>query len=540
MSSPAPWWKTAVVYQIYPRSFADSNGDGVGDLRGVIDHLDHLAGRPDSLGVDAIWLSPFFPSPMADFGYDVSDYCDIDPVFGTLADFDELVAQAHRRGIKVIVDWVPNHSSDQHPWFIASSSSRDDPKRDWYVWRDGRNGGPPNNWRSAFRTAGAAWTYQARTGQWYLHTFLAEQPDLNWENPELRAAMHDTLRFWLDRGVDGFRIDVAHALGKDPELRDGEPVPPPAELALRKDPSEGGGGPVSGQFDGPSVHQRLREVRDVLDEYDDRMAVGEVYLLEQSRLVTYVNDADGLQLAHNFVFLNQPWSAERFRTVVDEFEALASDQAWPCWVLGNHDHRRIASRFDDGSGNGPARALVATTLVLTLRGTPFLFQGDELALPDTPIPPDRVVDVDGRDVVRAPIPWEPPSAAGPGAGFTTGEPWLPITPEAERLNAATQRSDDGSALAYHRRALALRHATPALQLGSYRSLDTPDGVYAYLRELDGDRVLVALNFTSAEQAVPLELDAASAETLLATHRSGAVDLTSLRLGPDEALVARLR
>jgi alpha-glucosidase len=531
-NSQEPWWKRAVVYQIYPRSFGDANGDGVGDLRGVISHLDYLR----ELGVDAVWLSPFYPSPMADFGYDVSDYVDVDPLFGTLADFDELVAQAHARGIKVVIDWVPNHSSSEHAWFKASRSSRDDPKRDWYVWRDGRAGGePPNNWRSAFRPVGRAWSFDEPTRQWYLHTFLPEQPDLNWENPELRAAMHDTLRFWLDRGVDGFRIDVAHALGKDPELRDGDLAPPPSGVELRHEVTDDQR-PRTGQFDWPSVHDRLRGVREVLDEYDDRMAVGEVYILDQERLVTYVNEGDGLQLAHNFVFLNQPWSAERFRAVVDEFEALATETAWPAWALGNHDHPRIASRFDDGTGHGPARALVAATMVLTLRGTPFLFQGDELGLPDTPVPPERIVDVDGRDVVRTPIPWLPPSQAGPGAGFTTGESWLPMTPEAERLNAATEAADERSPLSYHRRLLAVRRATPALQLGSYRSLDAPAGVYAYERALSGRRVLVALNFTVDEQRLEVE----GGEVLISTHRSGRIEAGELVLAPDEALVAQLQ
>jgi alpha-glucosidase len=291
------------------------------------------------------------------------------------------------------------------------------------------------------------------------------------------------------------------------------------------------------------VHDRLREVRAVLDEYDgDRVAVGEVYILDQRRLATYVNEGDGLQLAHNFVFLNQPWSAERFRAVVDEFEALATPKAWPAWALGNHDHRRIASRFDEGSGHGAARALVAATLVLTLRGTPFVYQGDELGLPDTPIPPERKVDVNGRDVVRAPIPWLPPSQAGPGAGFTLGaDPWLPITPEAERLNVASEQQDAGSPLAYHRRLLSARRASRALQLGSYRSLPTPDDVYAYVREVPGERVLVALNFRAQERPVPLAdaLGAREGTTLVSTHRNNHTTLADLLLQPNEALVVRL-
>jgi alpha-glucosidase len=539
-ATSAAWWKTAVVYQIYPRSFADASGDGVGDLRGIVSRLDHLAGAPGALGVDAIWLSPFYPSPMADFGYDVADYCEVDPVFGTLADFDELVTAAHGRGVRVIVDWVPNHTSDHHPWFVASSSSRDDPKRDWYVWRDGRpDGAPPNNWRSAFRVAGPAWTFHERTGQWYLHSFLPAQPDLDWENPEVRAAMHETLRFWLERGVDGFRIDVAHALSKDPELRDGGPWVHGTEGRRSDIPVDEL--PRIGQFDGPGVHRRLREIRGVLDEYEARVAVGEVYILDQPRLATYVNGGDGLHLAHNFVFTNQPWSAERFRAVVDEFEALASPAAWPAWVLANHDHSRLATRYDNGAGDGPARARVAATMLLTLRGTPFVFQGDELGLRDVPIPPERVVDVDGRDGARAPMPWQPPSVAGPAAGFGAGRPWLPVSPEAEVLNVASQRADRCSHLALYRSLLATRLGSKALRLGTYRSLDTPAGVYGYLREADGERILVALNFSPAAQELDLadQVGATRGATLVSTHRVADVTLARLRLEPYEALVARL-
>src|SRR5688572_21246044 len=302
-----PWWKSAVVYQIYPRSFADTDGDGVGDLEGIRRRLPYL----QWLGVDAVWLSPFYSSPMADFGYDVADYCDVDPLFGTLDDFDRFLAAAHERHLKVLVDWVPNHSSDQHPWFLASRSDRDDPRRDWYVWRDpAPGGGPPNNWMAAFAPL-PAWTFDEVTGQYYLHLFLPEQPDLNWEHPEVEAAMHDVLRFWLDRGVDGFRIDVAHALGKDPELGDHEPGRRHNE-------------------DWPSVHLRLAGIRRVLEEFDgDRVAVGEVYILDQRRLASYVTSGDELHLAHNFVFLNLPWSAERFRTTVDEFEELTREGGWP-------------------------------------------------------------------------------------------------------------------------------------------------------------------------------------------------------------------
>ena len=456
------WWQRGAIYQVYPRSFADTDGDGVGDLRGVVEYLDHLA----ALRVAAVWLSPFYRSPMADFGYDVADYCDVDPLFGTLADFDALVEQAHARGIKVVVDFVPNHTSDQHPWFVESRSSRENPKRDWYVWRD-----EPNNWRSSFRAVGGAWTYDDATGQWYLHSFLPQQPDLNWDNPEVEAAMHDVMRFWLDRGVDGFRIDVVQKLAKDPQLRDyveGERVP----------------------FEDwePTIHERLRGLRAVVDEYDDRMLVGEVYLLDLERIVTYINSGDELHLAHNFVFLHLPWEAAAFREAIDGFQALASQAAWPAWFLANHDHPRVASRF------GPKQARAVLVMLYALRGTPFIYQGEELALPDAEIPPDRVVDVDGRDPERAPIPWRP----GPGAGFTTGEPWLPLVANADELCAEVQAGDPRSALSLARRLGELREGDEVLQAGEQQMVDAGPDVLAWTR---GEGWLALVNFASEQRPV---------------------------------------
>jgi alpha-glucosidase len=514
------WWQRGAIYQIYPRSFSDSNGDGVGDLRGIIERLGYL----EALGVEALWLSPFYPSPMKDFGYDIADYENVDPLFGTLADFDDLLAQAHARGIRVVVDWVPNHTSDQHPWFTESRASRDNPKRDWYVWRDpAPGGGPPNNWESAFRAVGGAWTLDEGTGQYYLHSFAREQPDLNWENPAVEAAMHGVLRFWLDRGVDGFRIDVVHKLAKDPELGDNEPE-------LRHDE------------DWPTIHDRLRRIRGVIDEYDDRMIVGEVYLLDLHRIVSYINSGDELDLAHNFVFVHLPWNADAFRTSVDDFAALAEPQAWPAWFLGNHDHPRPATRFEDGPGSGERRARVALLMITTLRGTPFVFEGCELGLPDAEIPPDRVVDLDGRDPERAPIPWEPPSKAGKGAGFTTGKPWLPLVSDAERLNVATQSDDPLSTLSFARRLLGLRRELRALQDGGQRSLDAAPDLFCFVRELD-DTFLVALNFSSSE--VPLELREQLAPRALIeistdpSRAPGEVDLREVVLGPDEGILFRI-
>ena len=520
MTASLRWWQRGVVYQIYPRSFADSDGDGVGDLRGVQERLDHLAW----LGVDAIWLSPFYPSPMADFGYDVADYEGVDPVFGTVADAEALIGACHARDIRVIIDWVPNHSSDRHPWFQASRSSRDDPKRDWYVWRDGRPGGrPPTDWQSTFRATGPAWTEDPATGQWYLHSFAREQPDLNWDNPEVEAAMLDTLRTWLDRGVDGFRIDVVHALGKQAD-------PPAGEGLWRQDQ------------DWPRGHDIMRRVRRVLEEYDgDRMAVGEVYLLDQHRLASFLVTGDELHLAHNFVFLRTAWRADAFRGVIEEFLREAPPPAWPAWCLENHDHSRVATRYDE-DGRGPARARAALVLLLMLRGTPFLFEGQELGLPDAHIPADRVVDIDGRDPERAPVPWEPPSAAGPGAGFTTGEPWLPVVEDAERLAASVQRDDPDSTLHLSRTLLALRHETPALTAGDQRMLGGPEGVLAWERTLDGDRIVVAVNMDTAEHPLPMAEAGVPARLLVSTRPGRApcdVAADALPLAPDEAVVVRI-
>ena len=451
------WWQRGAIYQIYPRSFADTDGDGVGDLRGVLSKLDHLV----DLGVEALWLSPFYPSPMADFGYDVSDYCDVDPRFGTLADFDALTEAAHARGLRVIVDWVPNHTSDQHPWFT------DPAKRHWYVWRD-----RPNGWQAQFRRGGPAWSFDPAREQWWLHSFLPQQPDLNWDEPEVEAAMHDVLRFWLARGVDGFRVDVVYRIGKDPELGENEP-------GRRHDQ------------DWPTIHPRLRRIRAVLEHFGpDRMAVGELYLPTQADLVPYINSGDELHLVHNFHFLEQPWSAGGFRATIEEFEALLAPGAWPAWCLNNHDHSRVATRY------GGERARVAALILITLRGTPFLFQGEELGLEDVAIPPEAVVDVDGRDPQRAPLPWAP----GPNAGFTTGTPWLPITPQADRVNAATQDKDPHSVLSLYRALLALRRAEPDLHGGGQRLVDAghPD-VLAYTR---GERFLILANFS----AQPVEVD----------------------------------
>jgi alpha-glucosidase len=516
MTAPA-WWQRGAIYQIYPRSFADADGDGVGDLRGIVSRLDHLT----ALKVEAVWLSPFFPSPMADFGYDVSDYCDVDPVFGTLADFDALVRECHARDIRVVIDWVPNHTSDRHEWFDSSRSSRDDPKRDWYVWRDpGPEGGPPNDWASTFEACGAAWTLDERTRQYYLHSFMPEQPDLNWDNPEVEHAMHDVLRFWLERDVDGFRLDAIAKIAKDPLLRDHI------------------GAPRRHDEDWDTIHERLRGIRRVVDEYADRMIVGEVALEDLHRTVSYLKSGDELHLAHNFQFIEMPWNADALKTSIDDFETLAEGSAWPAWFLANHDLPRVASRFDDG-GQGPARARAIAVLLYALRGTPFVYQGEELGLPDAQIPPDRVVDVDGRDPERAPIPWEPPSTAGPGAGFTTGEPWLPVVADAEGLCVERQAADPRSTLALVRRLAALRAHTPALQTGGQRTVDAGPDVLAWIREQDGERLLACINLGSEPRPLGTEATAVIVLSSDPDRPEGAADPQRLVLAPNEAILLQL-
>jgi alpha-glucosidase len=510
-----PWWQTAVVEQLYPRSFADSNGDGVGDLEGIRRHLDHLAW----LGVDAIWLSPFFRSPMADFGYDVSDYCDVDPLFGTLADFDALVADAHAKGLKVVIDWVPNHSSDRHPWFVESRSSRDNPKRDWYIWRDpAPNGGPPNNWISAFTDGASAWTFDGTTGQYYLHLFLPQQPDLNWRNPEVAEAMHDTLRFWLDRGVDGFRMDVVHGIVKRADLADVE-----EGFAQMVDES---------RFDPPAIHQRLREIRTLLDSYPgDRVSVGEVYILSTAKVATYYGAGDELHLAFNFPPLYAPWDARKWRTRIERVQQeLDPRGAWPTWVLSNHDNPRHRTRYDS-----EARARAAAVLLLTLRGTPFLYQGEELGLEDAVVPPDRVVDPGGRDGCRAPIPW----TVDAPHGWHGHEPWLPFPPSPGERSVEAMTADPRSITHLYRDLLALRRSCAGLQRGDLRLLDAPDGVLAYERRTgdgdgDGDETLtVVVNFSTA--SIAFEHAGEIAVSSVAGRDPGPFDGT---LAPDEAVVLR--
>jgi alpha-glucosidase len=520
------WWKRGVVYQIYPRSFQDTNGDGVGDLAGVRRRLDHLV----DLGVDALWLSPIFPSPMADFGYDVADYRGIDPIFGTMEDFDALVAAAHERGLALILDFVPNHTSIEHPWFAESRSSRNNPKRDWYIWRDGRDGGPPNNWISNF--GGPAWTFDETTGQFYYHAFLREQPDLNWANPEVRAAMHDVLRFWLDKGVDGFRVDVIWHLAKDPEFRD-NPVNPGYE---------GGQSEINRYLqaysaDQPEIHEVVAGLRRVIDEYPDRVLIGEIYLPIERLVSYYGEDLQGAHLPFNFQLVHAPWNARSIANLIDEYEAALPAGGWPNWVLGNHDQPRIAARV------GEAQARIAAMLLLTLRGTPTLYYGDEIGVGRVEIPPEAVRDPWemnepglglGRDPQRTPMAWE----GGAHGGFTTGTPWLPLDPGCADRNVAAQHADEASMLALHRALLGLRRSRPALSVGSYHPLTVEGDVLAYERRYGESRLLVALNFGRAEERIAMP---AGGRILLSTRLDRKAEEISRRLvlRPDEGLVVEL-
>jgi alpha-glucosidase len=509
------WWRDGLLYQVYPRSFADSDGDGVGDLRGIVEHLDHLSW----LGVDGLWLNPTFPSPNADWGYDVADYRGVHPQLGTLADLDELLARARERGIHVLLDLVPNHTSDEHPWFRE--------RRDFYVWREGRDGGPPNNWSSLF--GGPAWTHDEATGRWYLHNFDAKQPDLDWWNEDVRAEFDDILRFWFERGVAGLRIDVAHGIVKDRELRD-NPAATSDDLEHFR---RLGQRPVF-SMNRPEVHDVLKRWRAVSDPYD-AILVGETYVHDLESLARFYGDGvDELHLAFNFVFLLSEFRVETLAPVVARTEALLPEHAWPVWTLGNHDTDRYPTRW---AGGDPDLARCALMLLLTLRGTPVLYYGDELALPQADIPPDRVVDPAakrapdgiGRDGARTPMPW----SAGPGAGFTAPgvEPWLPFGAVAG-IDVAAQREDAGSPLRLCRDLVALRRGEPDLRTGAYEEVSAEGDAWVYRR---GDGVLVALNLGAEEATIP-----ARGTIVIGTRRvrDGEKLSGTLALGPREGVVLR--
>jgi alpha-glucosidase len=503
------WWRDGVIYQIYPRSFADSNGDGIGDLNGIISKLDYLV----DLGVDALWLSPINPSPDKDFGYDVADYFDIDPKYGTLADFDRLLQEAHKRNLHIILDLVLNHTSDQNEWFKESRSSKDNPKRDWYLWKSAPQGKMPNNWQSVF--GGPGWQLDETTGEYYFHMFVPEQPDLNWRNPEVYQKMLDVFKFWLERGVDGFRLDVFNEYFKDAQFRDN-----PGKFGIRSfdrqqhiyDCSQ------------PEMFTAIKDIRAILDSYKERYAVGETFLATTEQAAKYIGP-EKLHAGFDFTFLTSPWNPKRFLSVVTKWDSLLSENAWPNYVLNNHDNPRSATRY--GQGENDERLKVAASMLLTLRGTPFLYYGEEIGMRNLKLKRSELQDPVGkrfwpvpvgRDGCRSPMQWD----GSENAGFGKGKPWLKVHPNYIKRNVETQKAEASSLFNYYKKLLAIRKATPALQKGSFVPLTyDPRSLLAYLRQDHDQTVLVVLNFGSHRVRLALgpQLRGKDWQLLLSNKRS---------------------
>lgn len=564
------WWQTAVFYQIYPRSFADGNGDGIGDLEGVIARLDYLV----DLGIDALWLSPHYPSPQFDCGYDVADYTGVDPEYGTLDTFRRFLDQAHARDLRVILDLVLNHTSDQHPWFQESRSSRDNPKRDWYIWRDGVASGPPNNWSAAFDNC--AWTYDSATEQWYYHFFFAEQPDLNWRNPEVKGAMFDAVRFWLDMGVDGFRLDALGTLFEDPNIPDHKAeidmvelfrrniaaypdLPNPqtqAYLAQQRELMN------AYQVDQPGIHELFQELRAVIDEYPERVLVGEI-----DEIAYYGDGTNELHMVFNFPLMRtERLSPNWIRANQAERLAALPPEAWPCNTLNNHDAPRVHSRYGDGEHDDQL-ARLSLALMLTLKGTPFLYNGEEIGMRDyklesieqfrdnlgvwlyhmgitemglDPGAAFAMVQNITRDKCRTPMQW----FAAPNAGFSPQgvETWLPVNPNyAQGVNVADQDNDPDSLLNFYRCLLAVRKATPALIAGDYQATHPQvEDYFAFLRRTDEQTCLVVLNYSDTALQLCFDLDAAAGHLIFSSQeRAGSVSLTAVALAPYEILIIEI-
>ncbi|HQU71442.1 MAG: DUF3459 domain-containing protein [Calditrichaeota bacterium] len=537
-SHKLPWWRTNVNYQIYLRSFKDANGDGIGDLQGLLEKIDYLA----TLGIQALWLTPFYPSPMKDFGYDVADFKMVDPLFGDLSTLEQLVKKAHHNGLKLITDLILNHTSEAHPWFVDSRKDRKNPKRDWYIWADPKaDGTPPNNWLSVF--GGSAWEWDQPSGQYYLHTFLKEQPDLNWRNPEVKEAMLEVMRFWIDLGVDGFRLGCAHHLLKDPQLQDNPPAKPSHP---RKDI-----GPYDMQQHlhdkgHPDLHPLFRELRHFLDNYRPefpRLGFGELHGCSWEEWVSYYGQNDDeLHMPINFNLMNTPWKATAVREVVERVESILPDWAWPNYALGSHDDPRLVTRV------GEAQGRIAAVLLLTLRGTPTIYYGEEIGMTDMEIPHEREQDTWGlrmpglgRDGARTPMQWSPRG----NANFSPADPekyWLPVNPNHHEVNVASQLIRTESMLTLYRRLLFLRANTKALQVGSYQGLDfAPDDCYFYLRAHRSERFLVALNFADQVRECPLPEQFNQGLILVSTHEREEKNLAgNLVLEKNEGLVVKLQ
>lgn len=478
-SSEIIWWKKGIIYHIYPLSFMDNNGDGTGDIPGIISKVDYLKW----LGVNAIWISPVYNSPMADLGYDVSDYTSINPCFGTMEDLDILIEALHSNNLRIILDFVPNHTSVKHPWFQMSRSSKNNPMRDWYIWRDGTvDGGPPTNWLSTF--GGSGWEFDEDTGQYYYHAFLKQQPDLNLRNPAVVEELQKVMKFWLDKGIDGFRVDVMWHLIKDRLFRDNPPNPAYIE-----------GEPQYHRFipaystDQPEVMNVVYNFRKILDSYPEKVLIGEIYLPVNQLVDYYGFDQQGAHLPLNFQLLVEEWNAQKIYKGINEYEGSLPPDAWPNWVLSNHDRPRVISRI----GIGQAR--IAALLLLTLRGTPTIYYGDEIAMEDSPVTPDKAKDLGGqsRDAQRTPMQWD----SGPNAGFTSGKPWLEIGKNFKECNVEQQRRQTASMLDLYRRLIDLRKSQPALHCGNFIPVGINGDIFAFLRTTEDDNsvFLIAVNLS---------------------------------------------
>ncbi|HWN71629.1 MAG TPA: alpha-amylase family glycosyl hydrolase [Haliangium sp.] len=527
-----PWWQRSVIYQLWLRSYYDTDGDGNGDLKGLIAKLDYLSW----LGVDAIWLSPIYPSPMIESGYDVTDFKAVNALLGGLEDFDRLIEEAHRRDLAVILDFVPNHTSDAHPWFQESRASRDNPRRSWYLWYEPRPGGaPPTNWVSCF--GGSAWTFDKETGQYYYHAFLAQQPDLNLRNPEVQGAICDAMRFWLARGVDGFRMDAVWHIIKDDQLRDN-----PVNERFTPDLPPDNVVHCVYTRDRPEAHDVSAMMRRVVDEYDQRMVGGELYVGLDTMMQYYGSpERPELHMPFNLQLSVIPWDGKTIPDYIESYYAALPPHAWPNWAIGTHDASRIVSR----AGMGQAR--LAAMLLLTLRGTPTVYYGDEIGMHDVDIPRDKISDLReilvpylglGRDPARTPMQWDGQA----NAGFTTGSPWLPIADDYERVNVNVQTDDPCGILALYRRLLALRRSSPALSAGGFRTVLRDGPVFVYRRDTGEQHLLVALNFGAEQRAVVLDIPGYGAGSLLlSTHldREGEQVGGELALRGDEGVVITL-
>ncbi|WP_243042180.1 alpha-glucosidase family protein [Dyella sedimenti] len=536
--SEAPWWRGAVTYQIYPRSFMDTNGDGVGDLPGIIDKLDYVA----SLGVDAIWIAPFFRSPMADFGYDIADYREVDPLFGNNDDFDRLLAKAHRLGLKVMIDQVLSHTSAEHAWFRESRQSRDNPKADWYVWADARDDGtPPNNWLSLF--GGCAWQWEPRRGQYYLHNFLTSQPDLNYHHPDVRRAVLAEVKYWLDKGVDGLRLDAINFCFHDRLLRDNPPKPEDKRVGRGFSPDN----PYAFQYHyynntQPENLAFLEELRALMDQYDEVAAIGEISSEDSLATTAEYTSGHRLHMGYSFELLTDDFNAAYIRSTVENLEAQMRE-GWPCWAISNHDVARVLSRWGNGDAS-PRLANLLSAMVCSLRGSVCVYQGEELGLTEAEVPFEALQDpygitfwpnFKGRDGCRTPMPWN----GGIHAGFSVGEPWLPVPAEHRALAVSVQEAAADSALNGFRAFMAWRKGQPALRWGSICFIDAPEPVLAFTRQHGEDTVLVAFNLS--REAVTLPLPALGALTPIDGHglATGQWDGEGLRLPGHGALFARV-